>query len=135
MVRCDVTELEEVPVLCVIAKGGLLGVKEAWELLEAPLESLRGRRYYGTYSYVADEYRACFTLREDDPPFEGLESWVVPGGRYARWKLLEWRGDVSRIGREFDRMAHYLGEGDDPDRLSIEHYRSQRELVLYLPLR
>lgn len=131
----DIRELEDVPVFSVVAIGGLEGIGGAWERLEEPLESLRGRRYYGTYMLEQGEYRACFEALGGDPEFEGLERWTVPGGRYARRKLVDWREDTGRIGAAFTEMAEHFGEEGDEGRPSIEHYRSRREVVLYFPLR
>jgi DNA gyrase inhibitor GyrI len=132
--KTDIRELTDIPVLCVKAAGGLNGIKEAWERVEEPLESLQGRKFYGTYLYEAEDYRACFRARSDDPEFEGLERWVIPGGRYARRKLTDWREDTSQIGKAFDEMTHYFGEEGDAERPSIEFYRSQNEVILYFPI-
>ena len=40
--------LEDVKVMYVVALRGLQGIKEAWDKLETPLPSLRGRKFYGT---------------------------------------------------------------------------------------
>lgn len=123
-------ELHDLRVLCVVAPGGLDGIGEAWAKLEARLPSLRGRRFYGTY--LRGEYRACVVQR-DDPAALGLETWTIPGGAYARRKLAHWREHTAKIGGIFAAMA--AEHPVDPDRPSIEFYRSQDELILLLPIR
>jgi hypothetical protein len=125
--------LDPVEVLFVEAVGGLAGAQEAFATLERGLASLRGRRFYGVYS-CDGSYRACMARRpEDDPDAMGLESWVIPGGTYARTRLLDWTERLPEIGHAFDAMA--AAHEADPARPSIEYYRSGRELVLLLPIR
>jgi hypothetical protein len=50
---------------------------------------LRGRKYYGAFDADGDEYRVCVQLREsDDPEALGLEVGTLPGGSYARVRLI-----------------------------------------------
>src|SRR5215468_7623011 len=44
--------------------------------------ALRGRHFYGAYDPIADDYRACVEVREEDELVPGLESGSLPGGRY-----------------------------------------------------
>jgi len=123
--------LEDIPVMCVVAIDGLDGIKGAWDKLEAPLPTLKGRKFYGTY--LNGEYRACVALhKDDDPAALGLDAWVIPGGAYARRKMVNWSEHADEIGATFAAMAEeYPG---DPTRPSIEFYRSQTELQLLLPI-
>ena len=123
--------IDDIDVMCVVAHAGPAGGPAAFGALEAPLGSLRGRRFYGTY--LDGEYRACVAIEPgDDPAVLGLETWRIPGGSYERRRLLDWSDHLDEIARAFGEM-----EGDlhyDPSRPSIEFYRSARELVLLQPV-
>jgi hypothetical protein len=124
---------DPVEVLFVEAAGGVAGAKEAFTALEAGLPTLRGRRFYGVY-FGGGSYRACMARRpEDDPAAMGLETWVLPGGRYARTRIDGWADRIHEIGGAFRAMAS--AHAEDPARPSIEFYRSRMELVLFLPIR
>lgn len=120
--------LEDIKVMCVVAIGGLEGIKDAWDKLEAPLPSLKGRKFYGTY--LNGEYRACVALDDDDPATLGLDT--IPGGTYVRRKIQNWSERTSEIGETFAAMAAEYPI--DPTRPEIEFYRSQKELILYMPI-
>jgi len=125
------TVLEDMPVMFVEAPGGLTGVADAWERLEAPLGSLRGRRFYGVY--FKGSYRACVATTDGDVPGElGLDTALIPGGLYATAKLRDWAEHTSEIEGAFAALQD--ANEVDPTRPSIEFYRSQRELVLYVPI-
>lgn len=123
--------IDDIDVMCVVAHDGPAGGPAAFDALEAPLASLRGRRFYGTF--LAGEYRACVAIEPDDDPVAlGLERWRIPGGSYERRRLLDWRDQLESIAPNFEEMA---GEREyDPSRPSIEFYRSARELVLLQPV-
>ena len=126
--------LAEVPVMYVESGTGLAGASQAFDLLEARFLSLRGRKFYGTFERPAGRYRACTAIKaDDDVPRLELKTWVVPGGKYRRQKLLDWQTKIADIGKTFESMA-MQGE-PDPDRPGIEYYRSQKELVLFLPVK
>ncbi len=61
-----------------------------------------------------------------------LERWTIPGGKFAAKKLMDWQSKIASIASTFDEMAS--GRKYDPNRPSIEFYRSESELVLYLPV-
>jgi predicted transcriptional regulator YdeE len=127
-------ELNGIKVMYVIAEGGISGVKEAWERLESKVGSLKGRKFYGAYFHDKEEYRACIAIREnDDPAASGLKVWTIPGGKYARSKMDNWPANIDRIAPAFDEMA--TAHDHDDSRPSIEFYRSQRELILLLPVK
>ncbi|MEW6404485.1 MAG: GyrI-like domain-containing protein [Chloroflexota bacterium] len=124
--------LEDIKVMCIVARGGLEGIKDAWDKLEAPLPSLKGRKFYGTY--LNGEYRACVALRDDDDPAAlGLDTWTIPGGTYVHRKIQNWSERTSEIGQTFAAMAAEYPI--DPMRPGIEFYRSQKELILYMPIK
>lgn len=126
------TTLDDISVLFVRAEGGPAGARKAFDALEGKLPTLKGRKFYGA---VQDgEYRACVALAPgDDPAAWGFETGVLPGGRYARAKLADWRSQVHEIARTFRALAE--GRDVDPTRPAIEFYRSSRELVCLLPIR
>ena len=123
--------LADIPVMCIQAVGGLAGMAEAWVKLEAPLGSLRGRRFYGVY--WKGSYWACVAAATGDDSAEcGFDSWVIPGGLYASAKLKDWAEHTDEI----QPAVSALLEANEVDsaRPTIEFYRSQRELVLYVPI-
>ena len=123
--------LDDFEVMYIEAADGLNGAQAAFQDLEGRLDSLRGRRFFGTYHN--ERYRACVAPRDpEEPTTLGLETWTVPGGRYARRKLMDWESRVHMIGDEFDAMD--TEHSWDETRPSIEFYRSRRELILYLPI-
>lgn len=130
--KTTTTELEPIEVLCVTAEGGVAGGRVAFEWLESRLPGMRGRRFYGVM-HRDGTYRACVVRAEgDDPGAMGLETDVLPGGAYARTTIPDWEERVAEIATTFDALA--AGRSVDPERPSIEFYRSQKELVLFLPV-
>jgi hypothetical protein len=126
--------LPDIEVLYVESATGLAGAAEAFDRLEARLPSLKGRKFYGTFQPPAGPYRACVATRPgDDVTALGLETWTIPGGKYSRRKLADWADRLPEIGRTFQRMAE--DREPDPSRPSVEFYRSQKELILLLPVR
>ncbi len=85
---------------------------------------MRGRKFYGTFQPPAGPYRACTAIGPgDDATALGLPTWVIPGGH--------WQTRMKEIGEAFRSMAE---EGErDASRPSIEFYRSEKDLVLFLP--
>jgi hypothetical protein len=126
--------LPDVRVMYVESATGVAGAAEAFDRLEAKFSSLRGRKFYGTLLPPAGPYRACVAIEPgDDPPALGLPTWTIPGGKYLRAKVADWESRKEEIGRGFERLR---AEGEpDPGRPSIEFYRSQKELLLFLPVR
>ncbi|SRR6266571_5665368 len=126
--------LEEAAVMYVESPNGLAGAAAAFDRLEAHLPSLRGRRFYGTFQRPAGPYRACVALVPgDDPTALGLPTWTIPGGKYARRKLPDREKRLPEIGTTFAQMSATCEP--DASRPSIEFYRSQRELLLFLPVK
>ena len=124
---------EPIEVLCVTAEDGIAGAKPAFERLERCFSSLRGRRFYGVLQHDGT-YRACVARAGgDDAEKMGLKPWVLPGGLYARTVIPNWEDHVAEIGVAFARMAE--AHAEDPQRPSIEFYRSRKELILLLPIR
>src|ERR1700749_3191360 len=84
----DFIELErdEIVVQFVRVPDGIEQIRRAWDELEAVVD-LHGRRFYGAFDPVADDYRACVEIREGDEAVSDLENGTLPGGRYLRARL------------------------------------------------
>jgi hypothetical protein len=75
--------LDDIKVMFVASMNGPEGAGLAFDRLESRLPSLKGRKFYGTL--LNGEYRACVaTEAQDAPAAMGLETWIIPGGAYAR---------------------------------------------------
>ena len=126
--------LPEVRVMFVESAHGFADAPETFDKLEAHFPSLRGRKFYGTFQPPDGPYRACVAIEPgDDPKALGLPTWVIPGGKYHRGKLENWSKRLPEIGKAFQRLSSEAER--DPDRPSIEFYRSMKELVLFLPVK
>ncbi|HEX5174526.1 MAG TPA: GyrI-like domain-containing protein [Gaiellaceae bacterium] len=125
-------EREEIAVQFVRVPDGLEHIRRAWNELEAVV-ALRGRRFYGAFDPVADDYRACVEVREGDELAPGLEAGRLPGGLYLRARL---RGEppavYERIGPTFAELVR--ARKPDESRPSLEHYRRHDEIDLLLPV-
>ena len=129
-------ELLGIPVLRVKADMKGKGPKAAFDLLESKLPTIKGRKFYGTFLLTPDgeEYYACVArIDSDDPEKMQLETGLIPGGWYARSKLMDWEKILSKLPSLFEEMART--HDVDPKRPSLEFYRSQAEMHLYLPVR
>ena len=125
--------IDPIKVMYVEAKGGLSGVGEAWSHLESKLPSLRKRKFYGTYNSDHEVYRACTAIKDEKEPEKlELSTWTIPGGKFMREKVTNYASRVEIIGETFESMAQEYDP--DPNRPSIELYRSQREVILLLPI-
>lgn len=134
MVQTQWLVLPEVKVMYVESDTGLAGASGAFDRLEAQLASLKGRKFYGTFQPPAGPYRACVAIEPgDDPTALGLATWVIPGGQYIRRKLVNWGDRIPEIAKTFRSMAEERER--DSTRPSIEFYRSEKELVLFLPVK
>jgi hypothetical protein len=128
------TTIPPIHVMSVKANGGTKGTKEAFDTLESKLPSLKGRRFYGAYDPLTGEYRACVEMVQgEDPVSLGFDRWTIPGGTYVTKKLINWNSKIQQLPQMFGEMAS--GQKVDSGRPSVEYYRSQSELVLYLPVK
>jgi hypothetical protein len=128
-------ELDEFPVMRVKADMKGKGPSAAFDLLESKLPTLKGRKFYGSFRATPDgeEYYACVVRTEiDDPVKMQLEPGVIPGGIYARRKILDWEKKIQQLPKLFQEMAK--AHDVDQSRPSLEFYRSQDELQLFLPV-
>ena len=129
-------ERDDLAVLYVAGQGppGAVGPR-AWERLESILPDLKGRKCYGAFYPLSNEYRACVAIADfvEDAKL-GLASAVLPGGTYLRARL---RGEppelYARIGPAFDELSS--AATPDLDRPSLEYYRRLGEVDLLLPIR
>jgi hypothetical protein len=134
--RTTIVTMPSIPVLYVAGERGKpisQQASAAFRRLEERLASLRGRKFYGVV--VGDEYRACVAVAPDDYDTAAmpLSSWTLPGGKYARHKIGDWEKHRDRIGPAIGALRHR--PDFDPTRPCIEYYRSQRELLLQIPVR
>jgi putative intracellular protease/amidase len=127
-----IVTLDDIKVMFVVSANGPQGAGEAFDRLEARLPSLKGRKFYGTL--LDGEYRACVALEAQDAPSAmGLDTWIIPGGAYARRKLTGWSERLPEIGEIFRALAAEFAR--DSTRPNIEFYRSQKALLLFLAVR
>ena len=129
-------ELEEIRILRVRADMKGKGPSAAFSLLESKLPTLKGRKFYGTFQFTPDgeDYYECVVrIDTDDPEKMQLETGKIPGGWYARSKLMDWEKNLSNLPSLFEEMART--HDVDPKRPSLEFYRSQAEMHLFLPVR
>jgi hypothetical protein len=132
-----IVDRPQIEVLRVRADMKGKGPKAAFDAQESKLPSLRGRKFFGTIRILDEdkEYYACVErLPTEDPETLGLEVGTIPGGRYVRRRIWDWEsvvaaGKMEEISEDFAR-----GYALDPDRPSIEFYRSRKELHILLPL-
>jgi hypothetical protein len=108
-------------------------IQNGWARLE-DLVSTKGRKFYGALDQPTGEYWVCVELKEgDDPDALGLETGVLPGGRYLRARL---RGEppavYGRIGPMFNELESVTSP--DPTRPEIEFYRQRDEIDLLVPI-
>lgn len=131
-----VTDQPEVKVMYIKSDNGIAGGAAAFVKLESKLPSLKGRKFYGVIfgTPPKEEYWACVAITLDDRPEKmDLEIWTIPGGKYAQRKIKDWNNNLMLIGPTFkDLIREY---GIDPNRPSIEYYRSMQELIIRLPVK
>jgi len=128
--------LSPIPVLFVFSKNGAPGASAAFNALEKKLPNLKKRRFYGVLEGLPETgvYRACIGIMEgDDPKAMGLETWTIPGGKYARAKIKNWSDHLKDIGPTFSQLENQYKK--DSNRPLIEYYRSDNELLLFLPIK
>lgn len=131
--RQVLVERDPVPVMFKRAADEQSGISRAVSEVEAAV-GLRGRKYYGAFDIGGDEYRVCVQLRDgDDPAALGLETGVLPGGRYARVRL-EGKppGLYAVIAPSFERLS--ARPDRDVSRPGIEYYRRHGVIDLLLPV-
>jgi DNA gyrase inhibitor GyrI len=132
-----IVEREPTPILYVSVSGPPdEAAKPAFERLEGALGELAGRRFYGYFDPAGPRYVACVERREgDDPAALGLEADELPGGTYLRVRLKDDPPALyGRIGPTFDALAREAGDAADRSRPWLEHYRSENEVDVLVPV-
>ncbi len=129
-----IISLSNIPVMFVAGERGRPIPEQApaaFRKLEAKLPSLKHRKFYGVT--VGDEYRACVAIDAGEELSSAPHpAWTIPGGKYVRRRIADWERNLHLIGPTFAELrARYEV---DPSRPFIEHYRSQRELLLMVPV-
>lgn len=126
-------KLEPINVLCVSSHAGVKGSAEVFEKLESKLPTLKGRKFYGVLEGSPKNgiYRACVAQEPGDNSKE-FEKWIIPGGKYGRAKIEDWEKHIESIASIFSEIADKYKT--DPNRPCIEFYKSQKELILLLPV-
>ena len=103
----------------------------AFQALEAKLPSLRGRKFYGVL--LGNEYRACVVIDAgDDPASLPHPTWILRGGKYVRRRIVDWERQLDIIGPTIQALLQRPDA--DPSRPCLEYYRSQRELLVLVPV-
>lgn len=112
------------------------GPKPAFDVVLSTVPKAEERGIYGTFLLTegAPEYYACAERLPSDPSrYDHLENGTIPGGLYVRRIFLgDWRKMISDIPGHFHRLVEEYHH--DAARPSIERYRGDRELQLFLPV-
>ena len=116
--------LDDFEVMYVEAVDGLDGAQAAIQRLGRGGSTASGAGGSSGPS-TANATGPCVIPRDvEEPAILGLETWTVPGGRYARRKMVDWESRAHTIGAEFEAMVEE--HSWDETRPSIEFYRSLR---------
>jgi predicted transcriptional regulator YdeE len=132
----NVKDIDEKYSLSVKAKSFPEGVKEAFDVLEGKLRSLKGKKFFGVSSKGSGgiEYRACAVSEAEGESFySGFEMYKIPGGKYATCKIEDWADKLEEIGPLFKEMGKNFNLAES--RPLLEFYRSQKELILMMPIK
>jgi hypothetical protein len=132
-VTATMVERADTPVMFVRTADEPVDMGRGWHELEAVV-GLRGRKFFGAFDPSPREYRVCVQARDDDDAQAlGLESGVLPGGRYLRARL---RGEppavYERIAPTFQQLLRMATA--DETRPELEFYRHRGEIDLLLPV-
>jgi hypothetical protein len=110
-------------------------VKDAFNSLEQKLSSKNGRQFLGAInvSNTNIEYKACLVQKaKNEHVTLGFDSYVIPGGKYITNKLVNWTKNTHLIKEMFEEMGYKFRF--DANRPQLEYYKSNRELILMLPI-
>ena len=129
------TTIKDIEVMFVESPNGPAGSGEAFNKLESSLATLKGRKFYASFQYATGVYRACVAIADPiEPERFGFHKWTIPGGLYAQEKLENWTEHADEIPDLFGKMSQEYEGRIDSSRPSIEFYKSQKELILLLPI-
>lgn len=128
-------ELLDIKVMYALSENGSMGSAEAFRKVENALNwKLKGRKFYGVIDSNG-EYKSCVAITSGDNPQElGLGIYTIPGGKYLREKIKDWERHIKQIKEEFEKLIKKAGENLDKSKPYIEFYRSQSELLIYVPI-
>jgi len=131
--NCKIIEIDNIKTLSVKAEMFPEGIGAAFDKLESKLTSLKGLKFYGAaiIRQAEIEYRACFERINDNERY-GLEDFIIPGGKYASCRIKDWSHRTAEIRHLFKQMM--VEYETDFSRPQVEYYRSQKELILMLPI-
>lgn len=123
-------EIQDIPVVYVTSPTGPLGAPEAFKKLEDAINwQLKGRKFYGTI--LNGEYRASLVTIEGEKL--DFPIWIIPGGKYAREKIIDWEKHTAEIAPKFEEMIKHVAYDDG--RPLVEFYRGQKELYIMVPIK
>jgi len=135
MSQISLKKLDELKFMYVQALSFPDGIQDAWDKLERPLSTLNRRKFYGI-SHIIDgaiEYRACVIPLDDSEPLRlGFDIFTIPSGWYATKKLIDWPKHKHMMKIIFEELSNKYPL--DNTRPYIEFYRSQKEVVLMIPI-
>ena len=131
----EIVERDDIRVLFTRTSDSQAEITRTWAEVEHAVGSLRGRKFYGAFDPRTEEYWVCVQQQAgDDPDALGLEEGTLPGGRYARERLVgEPPAVYGLIRPAFERLAARADA--DSMRPSLEFYRRRDEIDLLLPVR
>ncbi|MBI3956253.1 hypothetical protein HY339_03265 [Candidatus Gottesmanbacteria bacterium] len=117
----SIVTLEAIPVMGK-ATVGVKNSEKTFNDVESNLDTMRGRKFYGLLYGEPDkgEYFACIKLEPRDDP-------------RSRRKIRSWYPDVSCIGKGFGLL--FDAYPHDSNRPTIEFYRSERDVYIFLPIK
>lgn len=102
------------------------------------MPTLRGQRMYGVlYPGIPIRYFACLRLDGVDSDDLGLDRATVPGGRYGRRVVRDWKAKITELPDLFDELRADLvdaGFSIDHSRPLIEYYRREDALTIMVPV-
>ncbi len=132
----QIVKLDEIRVARVKSEKGTLGAEEAFNRLESKMKSLRGRKMYGVVYPDSGDYYACVKLDEKNSDDMGFETGNIPGGKYAKRKIMNWTKKINEISKEFESLIEDCRKSYEIDkkRPNIEYYRSFKELRIMVPV-
>ncbi len=129
-----IVTVRDTPVMYVAGETGKPIAEQApkaFKQLEAKLFSLKGKKFYG--AVLGDEYRACVAIDPNDDPLSSPHpTWTLPGGKYVRRRIPNWEQHLDLIGPTCETLRRR--SDFDPSRPTIEYYRSQKELLVMVPV-
>jgi hypothetical protein len=129
-------QFKEIPIMYLETRDLSNQIPATFIDLESRLDTLQGRKFYGTFNDMDGIYQACVAIQEgDDPASLGLKVGVIAGGLYARAKVMDWAKNVKKIGEQFEQLAEDYKGRIDNTRPSIEFYRRHNEVICLLPIK